>query len=170
MHLENLVATLEIWALDRDLPVEAARAQKGRVEDVRPVGGGDQDHAGVDVETVHLDQHLVERLFALVMAAAETRAAMPTDGIDFVNENDGGRVVFRLFKEVAHAAGANADEHLHKVRAGDGVEGHAGFSRYGPGQQRLSSAGRAVEQHALGDLGPQRLEPRGLGEELLDFL
>ena len=81
-----------------------------------------------------------------------------------------GRVGLGLLEQVAHAGGADADEHLDEVRAGDRVERHAGLAGDGAGQQGLAGAGRAVEQHALGDLGADRQELGGLGEELLDLV
>ena len=170
VHLEDLEPALHVGRLDGDLAVEAARTQQRRVEDVGPVGGGDEDDAAADVEAVHLDQQLVEGLLALVVAAAHAGAAVPADGVDLVDEDDGRRVLLGLLEQVADAAGADADEHLDEVGAGDGEEGDAGLAGDGARQQRLAGAGRAVEQHALGDLGPDGLELRGLGEELLDLL
>ena len=69
-----------------------------------------------------------------------------------------GRVGLGLLEQVADPAGADADEHLDEVRAGDRVERHAGLAGDGAGEQRLAGAGRAVEQHALGDLGADGLE------------
>ena len=65
--------------------------------------------------------------------------------------------------------GADTDEHLDEVRAGDRVERHGGLAGHRPREQGLAGAGRAVEQHALGDLGADGLELRGLLEELLDL-
>ena len=157
-------------AVDRDLPVEAARAQQRRVEDVGPVGGGDQDDAALDVEAVHLDEQLVQGLLALVVAAAEARAAVPADGVDLVDEDDRRGVRLGLLEQVADPGGADADEHLDEVGTGDRVERHARLAGHGAGEQGLAGAGRAVEQHALGDLGADRLELRRLLEELLDLL
>ena len=170
VHLEDLEPAPEVGGVDGDLPVEAARPQQRRVEHVGPVGRGDQDHAAAYVEAVHLHQQLVQRLLALVVAAAHARAAVPADGVDLVDEDDGRRVLLGLLEQVADPGGADADEHLDEVRAGDGEERHAGLAGHGPGQQGLAGAGLAVEQHALGDLGPDRLELRRLGQELLDLL
>ena len=154
---------------DLDLPVEAARAQERGVEDVGPVGRGDQDDAAGDVEAVHLDQQLVQGLLALVMPAAQPRSAMAADGIDLVDEDDRGGVGLGLLEEVADTRGADADEHLDEVRAGDGEERDAGLAGHGAGQQGLAGAGRAVEQDALGDLGADGLELGRVLEELLDL-
>ncbi len=111
-----------------DLTVEAAGAQQRRIEHVGPVGGSDQDDAFVGLEAVHLDQQLVERLFALVIAAAEAGAAMTADRVDFVDEDDARRVLLGLLEHVAHARSADADEHLDEVGAGNRKERNVGFA------------------------------------------
>ena len=169
VHLEDLVAAVEVGGVDADLAVEAARAQQRRVEHVGAVGRRDQDDAAAHVEAVHLDQQLVEGLLALVVAAAHAGAAVATDGVDLVDEDDGRGVLLGLLEQVAHAAGADADEHLDEVRAGDRVERHARLAGDGAGEQGLAGAGRAVQQDALGDPGADGLELRGLLEELLDL-
>ena len=100
---EDLLASLEVGAVDDDLAVEAARAQERGVEDVGTVGGGDEDHAGLDVEAVHLDEQLIEGLLSLVVSTAETGAAMAADGVDLVHEDDGRCRGFRLLEQVADA-------------------------------------------------------------------
>ncbi len=170
VHLENLQAALHVGAVDRDLPVEAARAQERRVEDVRAVRGGDQDDAALHVEPVHLDEQLVERLLALVVTAAHAGAAMAADGVDLVDEDDRRGVRLGLLEEVTHAGGADTDEHLDEVGTGDRVERDARLAGDGAGEQRLARTGRAVEQDALGDLGADGLELRRLLEELLDLV
>ena len=59
-----------------------------------------------DLEAVHLDEQLVQRLLALVVAAAEAGAAMAADGVNLVDEDDAGRVLLALLEQVAHAADA----------------------------------------------------------------
>ena len=135
-----------------------------------PVCGGDEDDVVLHLEAVHLDEELVQRLLALVVAAAHAGAAVAADGVDLVHEDDAGRVLLGLLEEVAHAAGADADEHLDEVGAGDREEGHAGLACDGAGEERLTSAGRAVEEDALGDPGAERLELLGVLEELLDLV
>jgi hypothetical protein len=145
-------------------------AQQRRVEHVRAVGGGDDDDALVALEAVHLDQQLVQRLLALVIAAAQAGAAMAADRVDLVDEDDAGRVLLGLLEHVAHARGADADEHLDEVRAGDGEERHLGLAGDGAGQQGLAGAGRADHQHALRDLAAERWNFLRVLQELDDLL
>ena len=62
-------AALLVGRVDHDLPVESPGPQQRRVEHVRPVGGGQHDHALVAGEAVHLGEDLVQRLLALVVTA-----------------------------------------------------------------------------------------------------
>ena len=170
VDLEDLRAALAVRAVHGDLAVEAAGAQQGGIEDVGPVGGRDHDDVVLGLEAVHLHQELVERLLALVVATAEAGAAMAADGVDLVHEDDAGRVLLGLLEEVAHAGGADADEHLDEVRARDREERHARLTRDRAGQQRLAGAGRPVEQDALRDPRAERLELLRVLEELLDLV
>ena len=144
-------AAVDIGPVHGDAAVEAAGAQQRRVENVGPVGGGDQDDIGVGAEAIHLHENLVERLLALVVRAAQPRATVAADGIDLVDEDDARAVALGLLEEIAHAAGADADKHLDELRAGDAEEGHARLAGDGLGHERLARAGRADEQHALGN-------------------
>ena len=150
---EDALAALHVGPVDDDAAIEAARTQERRIEHVRTVRRGNEDDAFVRLEAVHLDEQLVQRLLALVVAAAETRAAMTADGVDLVDEDDAGRVLLALFEQVADARRADADEHLDEVRAADREERHVGFAGDGAREQRLAGARRAHQQHALRECG-----------------
>ncbi len=62
---------------------------------------------------------MVEGLLPLIMTAAQTGAAMPPDGVDFIDKNNAGGVLFSLLEEIAHTGGADADKHFDEVGAGD---------------------------------------------------
>ena len=170
VHLEDVAAALAVGPVDDDLAVEAAGAQQRRIEDVGPVRRRDQDHVVLLLEAVHLDEELVERLLALVVAAAHAGAAMAADGVDLVDEDDARARLLRLLEQVADARGADADEHLDEVRARDREERHPGLAGGRAGEQRLAGTGRPVEEHALRDPGAERLELLRVLEELLDLL
>ncbi len=122
------------------------------------------------LEAVHFDQQLVQGLLALIVTAAETGAAMAADGVDFIDEDDAGRVLLALFEQIADAAGADADEHFDEVRTGDGEERNAGFAGDGAGQQRLAGSGRTDQQHALRNAAAELLELLRLAQEFDDLL
>ena len=114
---QNLLAAPDVGQRYIHLAVKAAWAQQGGIQNVWAVGGGHHNHALVGFKTVHLDQHLVEGLLALIIATTQTGTALAADGIDFVDENDAGGVFLGVFKHVTHAGRAHADEHFHEVGA-----------------------------------------------------
>ena len=170
VHAENFFAAAHVGQSHHHAAVETAGAQQRGIEHVGPVGGGDQDDAVVGFEAVHLDEQLVQGLLALVVSAAEACAAMTADRVDFVDEDDAGRVLLALFEQVADAAGAHADKHLHEVRTGDGEERHVGFAGDRAGQQGLAGSRRSDQQHALGNAAAELLELLRLAQELDDLL
>ena len=92
------------------------------------------------------------------MSAAQSRTAMAADSVDFVDEDDTGRVLFALLEEVADAACANADEHLHEVGTGNRKERNVGFAGDRASKQGLARAWRSHEQNPLGDASSELLE------------
>ena len=73
VNLQDLLAADDVRIRHHHLAVETAGTQQRRIEHVGTVGRRDQDHAFIGFKAVHLDQQLVERLFALVIAAAQDR-------------------------------------------------------------------------------------------------
>ena len=135
---------------------------------VGAVGGGDQDDRLGLLKTVHLNQQLVQRLLALVMTAAQTSAALATDGVDLIDKDNRGRLRLGLGKQVAHAACTHAHEHFDKVRAGNAKERYARLAGNRFGKQRLyrypegqPAARRAESWRPTCGSAPARLGSRG---------
>ena len=102
MNLEDPFASPHVGTIDDNPAVEAARTKERRIEHVGTVGRGDEDDALGAFEPVHFDEQLIQSLFALVVTAAETGAAMTTDRVDLVDEDDAGRALLALLEQVAH--------------------------------------------------------------------
>ena len=103
VDLEDRFTALKVRGFDGDLAVETAGAQQSRVEDIRAVGCGDEDDVRALIEAVHLNEKLVEGLFALVVASADARASVTADRVDLVNEDDRRRCFLRTFEKITHA-------------------------------------------------------------------
>ena len=170
VDLEDLLAALDVGQAYIDLAVKTAWTQQRLIQDIRTVRGGHNDNAVVGIKTVHLDQQLVQGLLTLIVAAAETCAALTAYSIDLIDKDDGGHCLFGFFKQVTHAGGTNTDVHLDEVRAGNRVERHASLTGAGTSQQGLTGTRRADEQHAVRDARTQRVEFVGRFQELNDFL
>ena len=128
--------------------------QQRGVEDLGAVGRREHDHRVALLEAVHLGQDLVERLLALVVAAAErARAARAAaaDRVHLVDEDDRRRGFLGVLEQVAHARGADADDRLDELGRGDREERHARLPRDRAREQRLARARPARQQHAARD-------------------
>ena len=149
VDLQDLLAALDIGQTHIHAPVKAAGAQQRVIENVGAVGRRHDDDALVIRKAVHFDEQLVERLLTLVVAAAETAAALAADRVDLVDEHDGRGDLLGLVEQITHARRADADIEFDKVRARDGQKLHAGLARDRAGHERLAGTRRADEQHAL---------------------
>ena len=69
MDGQNALTPLDVRTGNNHTTIETARSEQGRIQHIRPVCGRDQDHAFVRLKSVHLDQKLVQCLFAFVMTA-----------------------------------------------------------------------------------------------------
>ena len=121
---EYLGSFFERRQVDLNWSVESAGPEQRLVEDVGPVGCRQHNDRGVSGETIHLHEQLVERVVPLVVASAHLSMPRFSDRVDFVDEDNRWSLLPRLLEEVPHSGGADADEHLHKVRARDGKEGY----------------------------------------------
>mmetsp|Transcript_3734 Transcript_3734/g.6380 ORF Transcript_3734/g.6380 Transcript_3734/m.6380 type:complete len:348 (-) Transcript_3734:659-1702(-) len=166
MDREDLLAPPQVGHVHGHLTIEASGAEQSGVENIRAVGGRDDDHSRVALEAVHLGKELVEGLLALVVAAAHAGPAGSPDGIDLVDEDDGGALLARLRKQVAHAGRAHTHKHLHEVGPADGQERHASLTCNSLGQQRLSRARGTHEKGSLRHLSSQLLVLPGALQKL----
>ncbi len=171
VHVQYAFPVFQVGGGHHDVPVEPSRPQQGGVQHLRPVGGGQQDDALLRLEAVHLHQKGIQRLLALVVASAPSHAPGLAKGVQLVYEDDArGRCLLGLLEQVAHPGGADADEHLHEVRAAQAEERHPRLAGNRLGQQRLARARRADQQHALGDAAAQARELRRVAQELHHLL
>ena len=168
VHAEDLLAALDVGVAHHHLAIEASGTQERRIEDVVPVRRGDDDDALGLGEAVHLDQQLVQRLLALLVAQ-RVAAAIAADRVELVDEDDARLVAARLLEQLAHARRADARVHLDEVGSADGDEGHARFAGHRPRQQRLARSRRSHQEDAARNAAADRFEALRLLEELDDF-
>src|SRR5262245_47987251 len=170
MYSQNFLTSANIRTIDDDAAIEAPGAQQSRIEHVGPVRGSHQDDTFVRLEAVHLNQQLVQRLFALIVTTSETCAAVTADSVNFIDEDDAGRIFLALFEQVANAAGANADEHFYEVGPRNREKWHVCFASNCPGKEGLTGSRRSNQQHSLGNASTQFLELLGFAQELNNLL
>ena len=116
MHLEYLFTVAKFWQFDIDLPVETTSPKQSLVQDIGPIGRGQDDHAAIAAEAVHLGKQLVECALALVVTAQVGLVATGTShGIDLVDKDDAGGFFLGLAEEIPYPGCSDADKHLDEV-------------------------------------------------------
>src|SRR5437879_5315495 len=116
MHLQDGFPPANIRQVDCDLPIETARAQQCRVQNIGSVRGGDNDNAFLCVKAIHLDEQGIKRLLAFVISATQSMAAAASHRVNFINENKARGVLARLFEHVAHTTSPYAHKHFDEIR------------------------------------------------------
>ena len=170
VDLEDLEPALLGRPIDGDVAVEPAGAQQGRIEHVGPVGRRQHDHALAGREAVHLGQDLVERLLALVVAAAQPAPrTRPTASISSMNRMQG---LFSL--AVLNMSRTRLAPTPTNIWMNSEPEIEKNGTPASPATARASSVlpvpGGPFKQHALGNPPAQPLELLGVLEELDDLL
>ena len=101
MNLQYLRPGLLVRKRELDLPVQTPRAQERRVEDVNAVGGGEDLDAIVGREAVELVEELEHGALHFSVAALFAVEALRADGVELVDEDDGGGFFFGEGEAVA---------------------------------------------------------------------
>ena len=171
VHPQDRRAAVAVGRADGHAAVEAAGAEERAIEHVGPVRRADDDHAGRRVEAVHLGQDLVQRLLALVVAAAEAgrRRARAADRVELVDEDDRRRRLLRLLEEVADARRADADDRLDELRGRHREERDVRLAGDRAREQRLAGSRLAAQQDAVRDAPAELAVPVGTAEEVDDL-
>ena len=169
MNLKNLLTARKIRRLNRNLTVKTARTQQGRIQNIRTVRRSNQDDVGVRIETIHLNQQLVQRLLTLVVTATDAGATLAAHRIDLINKNDRRRRILSLLKQVAHAGRTHTNEHLNEIGTRNREERNARFASNSLRNQRLTGTRRAVQQNTTRNLRANRRELLRILQELLNL-
>ena len=169
MHLQSLETACQVGLIHNDPAVKPSCTEQRLVQNFRTVGGGEDHNALGGIEAVDLGEQLVQGLLPFVVAA-QTAVTALTDGVDLINEDNGGSLLGGLLEQVAHTACADAHEHLDKIRTGDEEERDTCFTGYCLSQQGFTGTGGANQQRTLGDFCTDGGVFLGLVEEVDDLL
>mmetsp|Transcript_50067 Transcript_50067/g.89873 ORF Transcript_50067/g.89873 Transcript_50067/m.89873 type:complete len:210 (-) Transcript_50067:380-1009(-) len=115
MNFQDFSAALHIRRVNLNLPIKAARAHQGLVQDVRPIGGCNHDYTIVALEAIHLREDLVERLLPLIVASTHASTTLTANGVDLINENNAGSLLLGLLEDVAHSRCSHTNKLLNEL-------------------------------------------------------
>src|SRR5207237_5716247 len=128
---------------------KSAGSQQSGIEHIGPIRRGDDNDSFLSIESVHLHEERIERLLTLVITTAKSVPATAAHGVNFINKDQTGCILTRLFKHIADATRADAHEHFNKIGAADAEKRGIRLPGDGFGQKRLSGSRLPNHQNAL---------------------
>lgn len=167
VDLENLETAGRVGDANVDLAIETAETTQSRVDRVGTVGGSHDDDVGAGLHTVHEGEELGDDTALDLTVGLLTLGG---DGVDFINEDDGGGVLLGLLEGLAQV-GLGLTGHLgHDFGTVDEEEEGTGFVGDGTGHQSLTGTGGAIEQDTTGRLDTDGLEELRVAQRKLNHL
>ena len=155
MNIQHLQPTGFAGNAYLNLPIEAAAPTDGRIKGIGPIGGCNYYYLSSGGKAVHKGQELSHHT---PLQVAGHLLAFGCDGVDLINEDDRGSGFSGLLEDLAQPLLAFSIELGDDLRTGDGNEVGVGLAGHGPGDERLSRAGRSVQQHPAGWIDTQARE------------
>ena len=143
MNLQNGKAFIGLWQRNNDLAIETTWTEQCSIKNVWAVRCSHDNDAFCCFEAIHFGEQLIERLLTLIVSAAKSCSTLSSDGINFVDENNGASHFCCLLKQVAHAACANAHEHFHEVGTSDRKKTNSCFAGNCSSEQRFTCSRRS---------------------------
>ena len=98
MNSQNLQSSSRVRDTDIHLAIKAPKSTEGSINAIGPVGRSHHDNITSCLDTVHEGEELGDDT-ALDFAVGFV--TLGCNGIDFVDEDDGGAVLFGFFKGLA---------------------------------------------------------------------
>src|SRR5208283_4589816 len=170
MNIQNSFSASNVGLVDCHVPVETTGPQQCRVEYFGAVCRGHYDYSGPWIETVHLNQELVQCLLPFIMTPDGIQPACLPQSVQLVHENDAWSVILGLAEKIADTRCPNANKHLDELRTAHAEERHSGLSRYGARKQSLASSGCPDKQNPFGNFASKLLEFSRVPQIFNDFL
>mmetsp|Transcript_43842 Transcript_43842/g.95453 ORF Transcript_43842/g.95453 Transcript_43842/m.95453 type:complete len:297 (+) Transcript_43842:461-1351(+) len=159
MHTEDGQTAACIRQIHAHKAVEAARSKQSLVENLRPVGGANNDHrlARTGVQTIHGRQHLVQRLFCFLVSSGpeEVATSACTQCVNLVDEDDARRLLLGALEEASDSCCTTAYEEFHELRGGHAHKRHARLCGAGTCQERLARSRGPDEENPARHAGSE---------------
>ena len=114
VDLEDVEPRLLVGHPDLDHPIEPAGSEEGGIDDVGPVGGGDDNEVVERLQAVHLREDLADHPLGDVRVT-DAASSRGRDGVHLVEEEDGRRGAACLaFLKVSLTARSDSPTHLER--------------------------------------------------------
>src|SRR6185437_14853983 len=118
------------------------------------------------IESIHLDEQLVQRLILIGGRRIAATAALASKSVNLVDKDDAGRELTSLREEMSDTRCAKTRKLLLKTRSRGSEKRNTGLLRRGPREQRLAGARRSVKQNAARHTTAETAEALRIAQKL----
>mmetsp|Transcript_19299 Transcript_19299/g.35701 ORF Transcript_19299/g.35701 Transcript_19299/m.35701 type:complete len:202 (-) Transcript_19299:549-1154(-) len=133
-----------------NLSINSTRSDQSRVECFDTVCSHDYLYVSSVIESIQLVQQFKHRSLDLLRSARIRVVTLHTDSIDFINKDNGRRVVFSDFKHLTYELGSIAKVLLNELRAYHPEKSCRGLVCNCFNQKCFSCSGGPVQDYPLG--------------------
>mmetsp|Transcript_1727 Transcript_1727/g.4031 ORF Transcript_1727/g.4031 Transcript_1727/m.4031 type:complete len:777 (+) Transcript_1727:352-2682(+) len=156
---EDFEASIFIGDTDIDFAIETTETTKGGVNGIGTVGTSNDNDRRTLLEAVHECQHLTDDTALDFSVGLFTLGG---DRVDFINENNGGGILFGLFESLAKVRFGFTSHLGHDFGSIDQKEKGTRFVCNGTRNKGLSTSGWSIQQDSTGWLDSKSLEKSGV--------
>merc|ERR1719319_1420581 len=147
--VEDSDARRLIGKRDVDELVETPWTKNGGFDDVRPVGGSDDEHVLLASHPVHLSEDLIDDSVPGATSVSAGPSTRLGNAVQLIEEENAGSCGSCFVEDFPYVGLGLSEPHGEKFGALDGDEVGLAFVSDGLGQQSLTAARGSVEQHSL---------------------
>ena len=116
MNLENVCSTRKIRKAKFNFSIETPWTDKSWIEGVWSVSCHEDLNVATRIKTIQLVDQLQHSALYFVIASCAIVETSPTNGVDFIEENDAGLLGASQLEELSHHSSTFADVLLHQLR------------------------------------------------------
>mmetsp|Transcript_54617 Transcript_54617/g.91003 ORF Transcript_54617/g.91003 Transcript_54617/m.91003 type:complete len:275 (-) Transcript_54617:268-1092(-) len=164
MDTQNAGPGLLVWLGELNLTVKTTTTQQCRVQDVNSVGGRNHFDVQIFGETVHLIEQLQHCSLRLTVSTFVAVKSTGSDGVQFVNEDDGRLLLLCKLEGIANNLRTVTDVHLHKLWPGQLQKASLRLSSTCSCEQCFAGPWWTIQQNPLWRLNANRFIARAMSD------
>merc|ERR1719376_1942173 len=156
---QDVQASLFIGGGKFNFPVNSSGSEESRIQNINTIRRHDHLNVLMSLKTVELVQKFQHRPlnFGITTSGTSFQSGR-TNRVDFVHENNGGRMLSRHNEQFTNHPRTFTDKLLHQFRSGYPDESTLGVMGDCPGEQSLTGTWWPVQEHTLGLSDTQSFE------------
>lgn len=142
MKIEDMLEEENIRVRKKEMKVEKERKKERRIKKVGKVGGRNKDDRLIGLKKVNIEKKMIESMLEIVIEEEKKGEKMKEKRIDLIDEDNEGRIIIGMLKNIEEEDWEEKEENLKEVRKGNGEERKIGLERKRKRKKSIEGEGR----------------------------